>query len=335
MDLRSVIAAGAEGHGLNHAQALRLFRELRTGSEEHYLAMHAAADLSRRTFAGAEIHAQIGVNWGPCRMDCEFCVFGERHGIAIEPIELSPEEAAREAARFVADGAHAIYLMDTADFPLGRFLVVARAVREAIGLDVPLIANTGDFAEDGARRLVEAGFSGVYHVRRLGEGTRSRIPPEKRWNTMRCARAAGLEVASCLEPIGPEHTPEEITDALFQALEASVTMYATMRRVPVPGTALAAHGMIPEAGLARHTAIVRLVAGDRIRGMGVHEPNVVSLLAGANVIYAETGPNPRDTAKDTSEGRGRSVATCRAFLCEAGQSPRDRSALQTCVRRSA
>jgi biotin synthase len=310
-DLRSMIAAGAEGRGLNRAQAKRLFRELRTGSEEHYLAMHAAAALSQRAFGGAEIHAQIGVNWGPCRMDCEFCVFGEKHGIATEPLELSPEEAAREATRFVADGAHAIYLMDTADYPFERFLAVARAVRAAIGPDVPLIANTGDFAEQGARQLVDAGFSGVYHVRRLGEGTRSRIPPEKRWNTMRAARAAGLEVASCLEPIGPEHMPDEAADALFQALEAGVTMYATMRRVPVPGTALATHGMISEAELARYTAIVRLTAGDRIKGMGVHEPNVASLMAGANVIYAETGPNPRDTTTDTSEGRGRSAATCR------------------------
>jgi hypothetical protein len=38
--------------------------------------------------------------------------------------------------------------------------------------------------------------------------------------------------------------------------------------------------------------IVRLAVGDRIKGMGVHEPNVASLTAGANAIYAETGPNP-------------------------------------------
>ncbi|HVI94956.1 MAG TPA: radical SAM protein [Anaeromyxobacter sp.] len=327
MTIRDLIARGAEGRGLTRDQTVQLLRGIRAGSDEQYLAMSAAASLSRRTFQGGEVHAQLGVNFGPCSMDCEFCVFGEKHGLAGEPLEMSPDEAAEVARRFVNDGAHAVYLMDTADFPFDRFLAVGRAVREAIGPELPLVANTGDFGEVSARRLRETGFTGIYHVRRLGEGAVSRIPPEHRLRTMQHARAAGLEVLSCLEPIGPEHGPEQLADVAFQALDAGVTMYATMRRIPVPGTALAAEGMIPEAELARITAVIRLAAGDRIRGMGVHEPNVASLMAGANVLYAEAGPNPRDTRKETSEGRGRSVSTCRTFLWDAGHDVRARSAL--------
>jgi biotin synthase len=327
MTVRDLIARGAEGRGLTRDETVQLLRGIRAGSDEQYLVMHAAASLTRRAFGGGEVHAQLGVNFGACSMDCEFCVFGEKHELAGEPLEMAPEEAAEIAGRFVHDGAHAVYLMDTSDFPFERFLAVARAVREAIGSELPLIANTGDFGETGARRLRETGFTGIYHVRRLGEGKVSRIPPEHRFQTMRHARAAGLEVLSCLEPIGPEHRPEELADVMIQGLDAGVTMYATMRRIPVPGTALAAEGMIPESELARITAVVRLAAGDRIRGMGVHEPNVASLMAGANVLYAEAGPNPRDTERETSAGRGRSVSTCRTFLWDAGQDLRPRSAL--------
>jgi len=44
--------------------------------------------------------------------------------------------------------------------------------------------------------------------------------------------------------------------------------------------------------------------GDDILAMGVHEAYIPCLLAGANQIYAETGPNPRDKEIDTTKGRG-------------------------------
>jgi biotin synthase len=46
-------------------------------------------------------------------------------------------------------------------------------------------------------------------------------------------------------------------------------------------------------------------------------------MAGANQVYAETGPNPRDEIVDTSKGRGLSVRACRALLREVGFVPRD------------
>jgi biotin synthase len=50
----------------------------------------------------------------------------------------------------------------------------------------------------------------------------------------------------------------------------------------------------------------------------VHEPNLIGLTSGANVVYAETGANPRDTEENTTGHRGRDIAACKAMLYEAG-----------------
>jgi biotin synthase len=65
-------------------------------------------------------------------------------------------------------------------------------------------------------------------------------------------------------------------------------------------------------------AATRLVLGNQLREMGVHEPSLLALRAGAHRICAEVGMNPRDLAVDTATGRGRSVADCERLLWEAG-----------------
>jgi len=127
----------------------------------------------------------------------------------------------------------------------------------------------------------------------------------------------------CVEPIGPEHTNEEIVDAIMLGRELQPTVMATMRRIDVPNTPLSSYGQISELELAKIEAVTRLSVGEAILAMGVHEPNNPSLLAGANQVYAETGPNPRDTLVDTSQGRGFSVERCRQMLREIGYQPRE------------
>jgi biotin synthase len=54
-----------------------------------------------------------------------------------------------------------------------------------------------------------------------------------------------------------------------------------------------------------------------IAGNCTHEPNAIGAAAGANLLWAEVGGNPRDTREKTEEGRGMTVAQCRAVLGEA------------------
>lgn len=140
--------------------------------------------------------------------------------------------------------------------------------------------------------------------------------------TLAAVKGSDLDLGYCVEPIGPEHSPEELVAEMFRGIQYGAANHASMWRVPAPGTPLAGSGWISEAELAKVVAVTRLVVCDTIRAMGVHEPRMSYLLAGANQIYAETGPNPRDTREDTSKsGRGFSVKDCKRLLWEAGWKP--------------
>jgi biotin synthase len=234
--------------------------------------------------------------------------------------ELSRAEAVARIKQLADDGANAVGVMATADFPIERFLEVGRAARSVLPHDFPLAANLADFGTTEAKALLEAGFTAVYHVIRLREGVDSPIPPEKRRQTCLAARAVGLDVTYCVEPIGPEHTPAELVEAMFRAEEFTPTSMATMRRVSVPGTPLAERGQISEIEQAKIQAVTTLVAAhwSNLMMMGAHEPSMLFLRTGANRMTAETGVNPRDTAKETATSRGRSVVECARMIREAG-----------------
>ena len=294
--------------------------ECDTLSDETYALMAAAGRTTRRAFSNrGEVHAQIGINFAPCSKKCRFCVFGT----VTKKTEFTLEEVVTKAKAFETEGANAIFLMTTADYDFDKFLSIGRAVRKAIHPRMPLVANVGDFGQDEAKDLFDAGFTGVYHVCRLREGVDTCIDPKARLSTIRAAKSVGLDLSYCVEPIGPEHTKEEIVDAILLGRELRPTVMATMRRVAVPGLPLSKYGQIPEVELAKIEAITRLAVNGSILAMGVHEANAISLLAGANQIYAETGPNPRDVEEDTSKGRGMSVGRCRQMLIEASYEPRE------------
>jgi biotin synthase len=93
-----------------------------------------------------------------------------------------------------------------------------------------------------------------------------------------------------------------------------------MRRVSIPNSPLAQYGQITELRLAQIVAVVTLasLASESTCSIAVHEPNLLGLTSGANVVYAESGANPRDTEADTAVHRGRDVPACRQMLAEAG-----------------
>jgi len=288
-------------------------------SWEFYLLCAAANSLTRKHFDNqGEVCAQIGLDYAPCSKNCGFCAFSRSAGIVKESIRWDEETVVQAARSMAGAGANAIYIMSTADYPFSRFIEMAHAAREAVPNDIPMVANTGDLTLDQARELKSAGFSAIYHALRLREGTDTRIPAERRDQTVANAREAGLVVQVCVEPVGPEHSDEELVDLMFWGRERGVTFSGAMKRTAVPGTSLEDQGEISFRELARVVAVSRLVMGDTVQGHCTHEPNLAALMAGANLIWAEAGPNPRDTKADTAQGRGQSVERCRRILKEAG-----------------
>jgi biotin synthase len=326
--IRSILDQALAGHEINREQALQLMKT-EEKSPEMYAITSAANTLTRRQFSDrGEVYATVGINVWPCPKSCAFCSFGANWNLVESPSELSLQEVVETAESFEDEGANAVFLMTTADYPFDRFIEIARAVRSAISAEMPMVANIGDFDSNKAKELAEAGFQAVYHVVRLGEGRDTGITPSERIQTIKAARQVGLDLSYCVEPIGPEHSPEELVAEMFRGREFGAVNLACMWRVPVPGLPLSESGRISELALAKAVAVTRIVAGYSIKAMGVHEPRTLPMIAGANQIYAHTvgfsprrSPNPADTYVDTSEERGYTVEACKGLLKETGYVP--------------
>jgi biotin synthase len=279
----------------------------------------ATADAISRKAAGgrAEVHAQIGLNLSPCPKDCSFCSFAASNGVFKERKELPVEAVVRLSLKAEAEGANALFFMATGDYPPGKYIEISQEVRARLKPETVMVANIGDFGTAEGKRLKAAGYTGIYHAVRMGEGKDTRIDPEVRFRTIQAAQEAGLWVGTCVEPIGPEHTAEEIADKTLIGRKMNPCFSGAARRIPIPGTAMEKFGMISEYRMAFLVAVVRLAMGRELIGNCTHEPNVLGAAAGANLFWAEAGANPRDTEAETSRGRGLDVKACTRIFEEA------------------
>jgi biotin synthase len=315
-----VLERALEGRGPARAECAELLSYGETSLAASLV--RAVADVvSRERFGNAAmLLGQIGIETAPCPGNCKFCVFGEGHTTFGES-RLSREEVLARAEAFAAGGdMYAVFLMTMHRYDFTDLLDTVGAVRERIPDGTNIVVNIGDFDAVQARELKAAGVDGAYHVCRLREGVDTSLDPVARKKTFGVIRESGLDFYYCCEPIGPEHTAEELAEQMFLGIDYGCFQHAAMRRVCLPTSPLAHRGQISELRLAQVVAIVALatLSCPETRSIAVHEPNLIGLTCGANVVYAETGANPRDTEADTSGHRGLDVAGCRQMLCEAG-----------------
>ncbi len=316
--VQRLVEGAIEGNSVSEPADVAMLLELPLFCAESAMVQAAARRLSEQACDGlAEVHAQTSVNIAPCPKDCAFCSFARQNGIFTEAKELPIEYTVEKCRQFEADGANAVLLMATGNYPFARFLQVGAEVRDALRADTLLVANVGDFDLEEGRELVQAGFSGIYHAVRLGEGRDTRIPVERRIETFRAGREVGLTLGTCLEPVGPEHTTDELVEKLLITRDARPAYSGAARRIPIPGTRLGKLGQVSEARMAHIIAVARLVLPLSTKGNCTHEPCVSGALVGANLMWAEAGGNPRDTNEKTEEARGRTVADIRQVYAEA------------------
>ena len=290
-------------------------------SLEAYMMRSAASHIVRsRNDNSAIILGQIGLEVTPCPGNCGFCSFGIGH-TKFTQSRISDEDFTAKLTDFCKDDdLYGLYLMSMHEYDLEFFLEKVRQAKKLIPGSTQLLSNVGDTDPDAFKEMKKAGITGVYHVCRIGEGCVTALDPKRRLHTMQNALDAGLQIFSCLEPIGPEHTIEQLVDNMFIGIDLGCTQHAAMRRVPVPGTPLAKYGQISNLRLGQIVAVVALATFSMptMAYMGVHEPTEIGYISGANVVTAETGVNPRDHVPDTSANRGMDMATCRKMLFDCG-----------------
>ena len=289
-----------------------------TQSSEFYELLAISSELSRKKFGNrGYVFTQIGINAKPCPINCKFCSMGSTHYVLDACEEKTTEEICSLLSWLQEGYFDDFFLMTTADYPQEKLIAVGKAVKPLLRKNQRLVANIGDFNVETAFRLKEAGFTGAYHINRLREGIDTMARPEEREATIQAIREAGLELYYCIEPIGPEHSYEELAVEILRAKDLQINVMAAMRRTAVKGTPLYELGQISALELTKIVAVTNIVVNPS-RSMNVHEPIQAALLAGVNQLYAEVGANPRDTDSHTEQSRGFDPATAWEMLGEFG-----------------
>lgn len=313
-EIEAILEKGRDGAGLTQEEARKLLH-LPLDTREVYALMETAAALSRERFGlKGENHFHIGVNVESCPYNCRFCSLAEATGIFKERIDFDDEQILSWAEDGEARSADALNIMTTGTYSFERLLEIGRLLKSRVS--VPLVANTRDITHREGEALLNAGFSGAYHAVRLGEERDTPFKVSRRIRTIEILKDVGLRWMNCVEPVGPEHSQEEIARLMALARKYGATYSGVMRRINFPGAPMEKHGMISEREMARMVAVSRLVMGDVPKAHCTHEPNTAGLLAGANLFFPEVGSNPRDAEADTGKGRGNAVEACKRIFRE-------------------
>jgi len=305
-----------DGSALTKQDAMTLLNVKNT-SEEFYKLISKANELSRITYNNrAYIFVQIGITSSPCSENCRFCSFAKDHFSVDAGFEKAPAQVVSEAKAIARENIDALFLMTTAGYDKEKFLSIGKAVREILPDNIQLMANIGDFDCGYARMLKSSGFAGAYHIVRLREGVDTGIQKETRITTLDAIKTAELDLLYCVEPIGHEHTYDEIADEMIRAREYGVNVMAVMDRVNVRGTPFENAEPLSELELTKIAAVTRIVTNPQ-KAMCIHEPRKMPLLAGVNQLYAEYGANPRDTDSKTEANRGFGIKSVKKMLRDA------------------
>ena len=302
-DIEEIVDAAMDGRQPTRDEVVRLCGLDEFSLDAAYVNW-AAQQVSRKVSeCTAEVHAQVGMDANPCSKDCEFCSFAVGNTARDEVMEMPVELVIDYALSYVEAGANCLTFMITADYDFEQYVSYLEQVRAAIGPDMPMTANLGDFDYDMALRLKAAGIGSVYHAVRMGEGTVNHIPIDTRFETIEAAHAAGLKVMTCLEMIDPRWSDEDVADNMLRLAATKSEMMSAWGMIAVEGTRAhdAEHYTYCKYDL--YGSIMRLVCDPETRfGHG-------------NLCWAEVGTNPRDASVATEkDGRGESVKKVRENL---------------------
>lgn len=276
--------------------------EIETSSDAcTYLRQKANEARQLLTDNKAYMWGAIGLDYAPCDASCDFCSFGTAWGLVeTEKIYTLPAILSK-VKEYVNNRVHFIVLRTTQYYSLERLAEYIQAIRKEVEGDYEIIINAGEFDLPTANRMKENGVDGVYHAIRLREGINTRFKTEERLDTLSAVKQSPLNLIHLVEPVGIEHTYEEIADRFLCSLEYGVYISGIMARIPVKGTPLGDKPRLSDEEIAKMIAVLRLSGGKTVQHICVHPASELAIQSGANVVVIETGAIPRDQALVTGK----------------------------------
>ena len=274
-------------------------------SEESNYYINIANKITKERCNGAgEIGVQIGVIVGPCFVDCGFCNFAYST-TNVENFTMGKDELTRYLKNITEDGVvTSVSLMTIHNFDFDDYLDIVETARSVLPEGVKLCSNTGDLEPNEAKDLKRAGIQSAYHAIRLDESIENRLEPIDRNHTIRNLIDAGIEVATGVEPIGPEHSAKEIVDSYYHAMEIGCHCCSASARIPVPGTRLFNSGAISERRLLQiRSALLLSSTSMNNTEFGFYG----GFYGGFNRFYGEYSNSPKDVEELSEKGIGHTI----------------------------
>ena len=247
-----------------------------------------------KTNKNAYLWCAVGVDFVPCPMNCKFCSFGEKWNLIKENRHVSETELIDDIKRYVNGSASYIVLRTTEFYNIDKLLSFIPMIRNRVPGEYKIILNTGELDETMCDKLYDGGVYGIYHALRLRESIDTPFSRYKRIETMKNVSNSKLKLISLVEPIGPEHSNEEIADAFLNIIDCKAFMSGVMARFPVKGTPFGDTKMINAEKIAHIVAVLRLSGGDMVKDICSYPAADIVINSGANVTVVEAGAIPRD-----------------------------------------
>ena len=306
------------GKALKRSEIIRLLKIEIGSSEDEYLRKAARKAAEKITGNNGCIWCAVGMDYAPCPMNCKFCSFGERWELIKESRHINKTELLRRVKQYVDGGAAYVVLRTTEFYSLDMLLDYVPDIRASVPGDYAIILNTGELDMMTAQRVADAGVYGVYHALRFREGQDTPFEPVQRIKTMQSVTQTDLNLISLVEPLGNEHTDEEIADLFLNAVSCGAKMSGVMARFPVSGTPYGDTEQVSDEKIAHVIAVLRLSGGTSVRDICVHPVTKEALNSGANVMVVEAGAIPRDAEFSQNEWHGMDIDSARRLLTECG-----------------
>jgi biotin synthase len=264
------------------------------------------------------ISGAIGVDLCSCDMNCKFCSFGTEWGLVKEEVIYTKEEIIMMAREYVEAGVTTLTLRSTEFYDMKVLTAWLHDIREQVAGDYLINLNVGEMTPAMAEAAYQAGATSAYHVIRLREGTDTPFDPELRKRTIAAIVESPLRWGTCLEPIGVEHTDEELADRILGNMDMRPHGMGVMFRVNVPGTPFEGVEPVSKERMLHILAAVRIAVGRSIRSLACHPAMPEALYAGGCGFTVERGANPRDVDFNETVWRGFTADEACKLIREAG-----------------
>lgn len=313
-----VFEEGVRGASQPREVIVRLL-ELDASSEEVGYLKEAAARMAHiATDNRAGIAGAIGVDLCSCDMNCKFCSFGTEWGLVTEDIIYSKEEIIELVRAYVEAGVTTITLRSTEFYDMNVLSEWLDDIRTQVPGNYLINLNVGELTPAMAEAAYLAGATSAYHVIRLREGIDTPFDIALRQRTIKAISESPLRYGTCVEPIGVEHTSEELADKILENLSYKPYSMGCMARVNVPGTPFEGYDPVSKERMLQILATMRLCVGTKVRSCSIHPAIPEALYAGASSFTVERGANPRDVAFNEDVWRGFTVEEAVKLIEDAG-----------------